>query len=61
MFAGTDNTPPEKVHGKPWMFVLRDVLQFEDSLESALNAIETANRTCNLIVGASLFFPFLCH
>merc|ERR1719201_1085674 len=48
---GTDNTPPEKVHGEPWMFVLRDVLQFSDSLESGIQRITDANRTCNLIVG----------
>jgi len=48
---GTDNTPPEKVHGEPWMFVLRDVLQFSDSLESGIQRITDANRTCNLIIG----------
>ena len=48
---GTDNTPPEKVHGEPWMFVLRDVLQFSDSLESGIQRITEANRTCNLIIG----------
>jgi isopenicillin-N N-acyltransferase-like protein len=45
------DTPPEKVHGEPWMFILRDVLQFEDTLESGLNRIQNANRTCNLIIG----------
>jgi len=48
---GTDNTPPEKVHGEPWMFILRDVLQFEDSLQGAEDRIANANRTCNLIIG----------
>jgi len=48
---GTDNTPPEKVHGQPWMFVLRDVLQFETTLEAGLKHIQDANRTCNLIIG----------
>jgi isopenicillin-N N-acyltransferase-like protein len=48
---GTDNTPPEKVHGEPWMFILRDVLQYEDSLTGAQNRITNANRTCNLIIG----------
>lgn len=48
---GTDNTPPEKVKGEPWMFVLRDVLQFETSLESAKARVTNANRTCNLIIG----------
>jgi isopenicillin-N N-acyltransferase like protein len=48
---GTENTKPEKVHGEPWMFILRDVLQFEDSLESAKARVAAANRTCNLIIG----------
>lgn len=33
------------------MFVLRDVLQFEDSLEGAEARIAASNRTCNLIIG----------
>mmetsp|Transcript_23858 Transcript_23858/g.34996 ORF Transcript_23858/g.34996 Transcript_23858/m.34996 type:complete len:437 (+) Transcript_23858:63-1373(+) len=48
---GTENTPPEKVKGEPWMFVLRDVMKYENSLESAINRIQNANRTCNLIIG----------
>jgi hypothetical protein len=45
------DTPPEKVKGEPWMFVLRDVLQFSDSLESGIQRITDSNRTCNLIIG----------
>jgi isopenicillin-N N-acyltransferase-like protein len=45
------DTPPEKVHGEPWMYILRDVLQYEDSLTGAQNRITNANRTCNLIIG----------
>jgi len=45
------NTPPEKVKGEPWMFVLRDVLQFTDSLSTAEARIAESNRTCNLIIG----------
>ena len=48
---GTANTPPEKVKGEPWMFILRDVLQFEDSLATGKTRIENAERTCNLIIG----------
>jgi hypothetical protein len=48
---GVDGYPPEKVHGEPWMFILRDVLQFSNSLEEAETRIATANRTCNLIIG----------
>jgi len=45
------NTPPEEVHGQPWMFVLRDVLQFSSNIEEAKNTVTNANRTCNLIIG----------
>jgi len=45
------DTPPEKAHGEPWMYILRDVLQYEDSLTGAQNRISNANRTCNLIIG----------
>ena len=48
---GTDNTPPEKVHGQPWMSVLKDVVTYDHSLEEALTRIENAHRTCNLIIG----------
>ncbi|CAM9298062.1 unnamed protein product [Ectocarpus fasciculatus] len=48
---GTDDTPPQKVKGEPWMFVLRDIAKYEDSLESALQRIQNSDRTCNLIVG----------
>lgn len=48
---GTDDTPPEKVHGEPWMFVLRDVLQYETSRTSAIERIQNSNRTCNLVIG----------
>lgn len=33
------------------MFVLRDVLQFENSLQAAEDRIANSNRTCNLIIG----------
>lgn len=48
---GTRNTPPEKVHGIPWMFLFRDVLQYSKSLPEAIDTIQAANRTCNLILG----------
>lgn len=48
---GTDNTPPEKVRGQPWMSVLKDVAQYSNGLDAALSTIENANRTCNLIIG----------
>jgi len=48
---GTDNTPPEKVRGQPWMSVLKDVASSATSLPQALSIIEAAERTCNLIIG----------
>jgi len=48
---GTDNTPPEKVKGEPWMFILRDVLQYEDSMQAGEARIAASERTCNLIIG----------
>ena len=48
---GTDNTPPEKVHGQPWMFILRDVMQYDNSIEEGIARIQADNRTCNLIIG----------
>ena len=48
---GTDNTPPEKVKGKPWMMVFRDTLQFTNNVNEAVSAIQNSNRTCNLILG----------
>lgn len=38
------NTPPEKVRGEPWMFILRDVLQYENTLINAADRIGNANR-----------------
>ena len=48
---GTDTTPPEKVKGQPWMSVLKDVAQQSSSVGEALEIIEGADRTCNLIIG----------
>ena len=48
---GTENTPPDKVHGQPWMSVARDILEQTASLDEAIAYVEAANRTCNLVVG----------
>jgi hypothetical protein len=47
----TPYSPPEKVKGEPWMFVLRDILKYTDSIDAALEKIEKSERTCNLIIG----------
>lgn len=38
------NTPPEKVKGEPWMFILHDVMQYESSLDGAKSRISNANQ-----------------
>jgi isopenicillin-N N-acyltransferase like protein len=48
---GTEDTPPQKVKGEPWMFVLRDIMKHESSLESAVERVQNTDRTCNLIIG----------
>eukprot|EP01138_Halocafeteria_seosinensis_P009083 gb/GECG01009283.1/.p1 GENE.gb/GECG01009283.1/~~gb/GECG01009283.1/.p1 ORF type:complete len:411 (+),score=43.99 gb/GECG01009283.1/:1-1233(+) len=37
--------------GIPFTFLLRDILQFDNSYEDSINRITTANRTCDLILG----------
>lgn len=48
---GTIDTQPEKVEGKPWNFITRDVLQFQTSVSGAAEYLKNSNRTCNLILG----------
>jgi hypothetical protein len=48
---GTPNTPPEKVKGKPWMYVVRDILQHTSTLEEGIKSVQDSNRTCNLVIG----------
>jgi hypothetical protein len=38
-------------HGYPFTFMLRDILQFDPTLEAALNRVGHANRTCDLLFG----------
>jgi len=37
--------------GAPWDFVLRDILQYDADIDSALNRIYNAQRTCSIFVG----------
>lgn len=39
------------IFGEPWMFVLRDVIQFGTNLEDSIALLYNANRTCNIYVG----------
>ncbi len=50
---GTPDTPPEKLKGTPWMLVVRNMLQGTSTLDAALQSVEQAHRTCNLILGVS--------
>ncbi len=37
--------------GYPFGFLIRDILQFDKSLDEAINRITNAKRTCDLILG----------
>eukprot|EP01090_Pellita_catalonica_P004478 TRINITY_DN142_c0_g1_i5.p2 TRINITY_DN142_c0_g1~~TRINITY_DN142_c0_g1_i5.p2 ORF type:complete len:173 (-),score=32.32 TRINITY_DN142_c0_g1_i5:86-604(-) len=37
--------------GKPWTFVLRDILQYADDVTAAVDQIINATRTCSIFVG----------
>lgn len=37
--------------GNPFTFILRDVLQFDHSINDTINRFNKAKRTCNLILG----------
>ncbi len=37
--------------GNPWTYVLRDVAQFSDSIDSALTMLTNAHRTCSIHIG----------
>jgi hypothetical protein len=42
--------------GIPWNFMLRDVLQFDSTLDDATNRMGNSHRTCDVIFGS--FHPF---
>eukprot|EP00744_Colponema_vietnamica_P003595 GILI01005486.1.p1 GENE.GILI01005486.1~~GILI01005486.1.p1 ORF type:complete len:346 (+),score=79.60 GILI01005486.1:142-1179(+) len=41
----------ESVNGEPWMFVLRNVLEYTSTTAEAIASIQNANRTCSIHVG----------
>jgi len=41
----------DSLSGYPWMFLLRDILQYDTSIDAALNRIYNARRTCAIWVG----------
>jgi hypothetical protein len=44
---------PKPRDGMPWHFLLRDILQFDETKQAAISRIENANRTCSIFVGLS--------
>lgn len=42
----------ESFAGIPFVFLLRDILQFDSTLQDTIDRITGANRTCDLILGA---------
>ena len=41
----------ETRYGKPWTYVTRDLLQFSQNIEGALQAINQTKRTCSIYLG----------
>ena len=41
--------------GNPWTYVLRDVVQFADSIDTALTMMANAQRTCSIHLGLGSF------
>jgi hypothetical protein len=41
--------------GNPWVYVVRDVVQFADSVDSALTMLMNAHRTCALHLGLAAY------
>jgi isopenicillin-N N-acyltransferase like protein len=41
----------ESRFGNPFTFVLRDILQWDKTLDESINRLKTTKRTCNLILG----------
>ena len=37
--------------GNPFTFLLRDILQFDNSIDEAVKRMQTTRRTCNLLLG----------
>jgi isopenicillin-N N-acyltransferase-like protein len=47
--GGPANT--ETRFGKPWTYVLRDLLQFSRTMEEAIDSMRVADRTCSVYLG----------
>jgi len=42
------------IFGEPWMFVVRDVVQFATDIDSAIDILQKANRTYNIRLGVAV-------
>nr|XP_006823776.1 PREDICTED: protein dcd1A-like [Saccoglossus kowalevskii] len=51
VYFSDDSFGEESRFGIPFTFILRDILQFDNTLDDALNRIANARRTCDLILG----------
>ena len=40
--------------GKPWTYVLRDIMQFSKTIDDALTQLKTADRTCSVYLGIGI-------
>jgi len=47
---GTADTPPEKLMGKPWMFVVRDVLQHTSTLEEGVESVQVGENKSSISI-----------
>lgn len=50
-FPDNTNFGNETYEGIPFVYLLRDILQFDNSYSDTVNRITNANRTCDLILG----------
>jgi len=46
-----DSFGKESRIGNPFTYVLRDILQFDKSLDESINRLQNTRRTCNLLFG----------
>ena len=51
LYSGEVAFPGENRHGYPFTWMLRDMLQFNSTGDAALETMQNADRTCNLILG----------
>ncbi len=50
-YPDTEHFGTESFEGVPFVYLLRDVLEFDNTVFDSVTRMETANRTCDLILG----------